>query len=60
MSNHTCHICYNNAAYISHNSDLALCEECYYSMEDSFEALNIGEESGMSFDEYYDFEEIDE
>lgn len=60
MAKHMCHVCYNDAAYISRNSDLALCEECYYSMEDSFDCLGIEEESGMCFDEYYDFEEIED
>ena len=51
--------CFNPAAYVSHNSTLALCEECYLSFSDDYEA-SMEEEYGMSFDEYYDIEELDD
>lgn len=55
----TCMCCFNPAAYVSHNSTLALCEECYLSFSDDYEA-SMEEEYGMSFDEYYDIEELDD
>lgn len=51
--------CSNDAKYISNNSSLALCPECYTSMADDFES-SFEDEVGMPFDEYYDFEEIDD
>ena len=51
--------CFNPAAYVSHNSNLALCEECYLSMSDDFEA-SYESSIGMPFDEYYDIEEVEE
>lgn len=59
MKRRTCMCCFNPAAYISHNSSLALCEECYMSMSDDFEA-SMEDEVGMPFDEYYDIEEIED
>ena len=54
-----CMCCFNEARYISNNSSLALCPECYTSMADDFEA-SMEDEIGMPFDEYYDIEEIDD
>ena len=54
-----CDLCFSDAAYVSGNSGLHLCEECYMSMEDDFEA-SFEDEVGMSFDEYYDMREVDE
>jgi hypothetical protein len=51
--------CFNQAAYVSNNSNLALCEDCYISMSDDFEA-SMEDELGVSFDEYYDIEELDQ
>ena len=53
-----CDMCFSDAAYVSHNSSLHLCEECYIQMSDDFEA-SYEDEVGMPFDEYYDIEEID-
>lgn len=47
--------CFNPAVYVSHNSALALCEECYLSFSDDYEA-SMEDEIGMPFDEYYDIE----
>ena len=58
MRHRTCMCCFNPAAYISHNSSRALCEECYISMSDDFES-SMEDEVGMPFDEYYDIEEVD-
>lgn len=54
-----CMCCYNPAVYESNNSSLRLCEECYISMSDDYES-SFEEELGMSFDEYYDMEEIED
>lgn len=53
-----CIMCFNKATHISCNSELALCEECYYSMADDFEC-SMEDELGCSFDEYYEFEDVD-
>ena len=55
----SCITCFSQAAYESKNCDLLLCEECYLSFSDDFEA-SMEEEYGMSFDEYYEIEEIEE
>ena len=54
-----CMCCFNSAKYISHNSSLALCEDCYTDMSDTY-ADSFEEEYGVPFDEYYDIEEIEE
>lgn len=54
-----CMCCFEPAAYIPHNSQMALCEECHMSMEDDFEA-SMEDEVGLPFDEYYDFEWVGE
>ena len=59
MVKHLCNMCFNEAVYESQNSNLALCEDCYTSMEDDFEA-SFADEVGCSFDEYYDFVEIED
>jgi hypothetical protein len=59
MKRKTCMCCFNPAVYESKNSNLRLCEECYISFSDDFEA-SMEDEIGMSFDEYYEIEEIDE
>lgn len=53
-----CMCCFNPAVYVSNNSSLALCEDCYTSMSDDYEA-SFEDEYGVSFDEYYDIEEVD-
>ena len=53
----TCMCCFNPAVYESQNSNLTLCEECYMSMSDDYEA-SYEDDYGMSFDEYYEIEEI--
>lgn len=53
-----CMCCFNQAVYESMNSNMYLCEECYMSMSDDYEA-SYEDEYGMSFDEYYEIEEID-
>ena len=55
----TCICCFNPAVYISRNSSLALCEECYLSFSDDYES-SMEDEIGMPFDEYYDIEELDD
>lgn len=52
-----CIMCFEQAAYVSHNSELCLCEECYRSFEDEFDAT-VGRETGESFNEYYEFEYV--
>ena len=47
------------AAYVSRNSSLAWCEDCYISASDNFE-LSMEDEVGLPFDEYYDIEEMDD
>ena len=59
MKRKTCMLCFNPAAYVSRNSSLALCEDCYISASDYFES-SMADEVGLSFDEYYDIEEIDD
>lgn len=54
-----CMCCFNPAEYESRNSNLRLCDECYLSMSDDF-AASMEDELGMSFDEYYDMEEIED
>lgn len=51
--------CFNPAAYVSRNSSLALCEDCYISASDDFES-DMEDEVGLPFDEYYDIEELDD
>lgn len=58
MKRKRCMCCFNPAAYVSTNSNLALCEECYLSFSDDYEA-SMANETGMSFDEYYQIEEVD-
>ena len=53
-----CDLCFNPAVYVSGNSPLHLCEDCYTSMEDDYESM-FAEETGMSFDEYYDFQDVE-
>lgn len=55
----TCSLCFNKAVYISQNTHLNLCEECFMSMEDEYEC-SMEDEIGMPFDEYYDFVEVDD
>ena len=57
MKRKTCMCCFNPADYVSNNSSLALCEECYLIMSDDFES-SMEYEVGMPFDEYYDIEEV--
>ena len=52
-----CSLCFADAAYVSQNSNLKLCEDCYCSMEDEYEC-SMEDELGRSFDEYYEFEEV--
>lgn len=59
MKRKMCMCCFNPAVYVSNNSNLALCEDCYISMSDDFEA-SMEDELGVSFDEYYDIEELDQ
>lgn len=54
-----CNVCFNEAVYVSNNSNLALCDDCYYSMSDDFESL-MEDELGCSFEEYYEFEYIED
>jgi hypothetical protein len=58
MKRHICSLCFADAAYVSSKAHLALCEDCYTNMEDEYSA-SMEDEIGMSFDEYYEFEEID-
>ena len=58
MKRKTCMFCFYPAAYVSRNSSLALCEDCYISASDDFES-SMADEVGLSFDEYYEIEEID-
>lgn len=53
-----CSLCFNSASYTSANSDLSLCEECYYSMQDEYES-SLEDQIGCSFDDYYDIQELD-
>ena len=55
MKRKTCMFCFNPAAYVSRNSSLALCEDCYISVSDDFES-SMEDEVGLPFDEYYDIE----
>lgn len=55
-----CSLCFYPAAYVSKNSPLKLCEDCYYSVESEYEQSEAALESGMSFEDYYDFEEVDD
>ena len=59
MKRKTCMFCFYPAAYVSRNSSLALCEDCYISASDYFES-SMSNEVGLSFDEYYEIEEIDD
>jgi len=52
-----CDFCSADAAYVSGDGQLHLCEDCYRSMEDDFEC-SFEDEVGMPFDEYYEMEEI--
>lgn len=54
-----CMTCFYEAKYISRNSSLCLCEDCYNSMSDDYEA-SFEDEYGMDFDEYYDIEELED
>lgn len=58
MSSETCMCCFNPVKYVSHNSTLRLCDDCYTNMYDDFSA-SFEDEYGMDFDEYYDIEELD-
>lgn len=55
-----CSLCSSDAIYEAHNADLFLCEECYCSMSDDFEMTDVAEETGYSFDEYYEISEIED
>lgn len=59
MKRKTCMFCFYPAAYISKNSSLALCEDCYILASDEFES-SIEDSVGLPFDEYYDIEEVDD
>lgn len=59
MKRKTCTYCFHPAAYVSRNSSLAWCEDCYISASDDFE-LSMEDEVGLPFDEYYDIDEIDD
>lgn len=59
MKRKTCMFCFYPAAYVSRNSSLALCEDCYISASDDFEST-MEDEVGLPFDEYYDIEEMDD
>lgn len=59
MKRKTCMCCFDPAAYESKNSNLRLCEDCYITFSDDFEA-SMEEECGMTFDEYYEMEEIED
>lgn len=54
-----CLCCFNEVTHVSHNSPLKLCDDCYLTMKDDYEA-SFEDEIGMSFEEYYDFEEVEE
>lgn len=58
MKRKTCTYCFYPAVYVSRNSSLAWCEDCYISASDDFES-SIEDEVGLPFDEYYDIEELD-
>lgn len=59
MKRKTCTCCFYPAAYVSRNSSLAWCEDCYISASDTFES-SMEDEVGLPFDEYYEIEEIDD
>ena len=59
MKRKTCTYCFYPAAYVSRNSSLAWCEDCYISASDDFED-SMEDEVGLPFDEYYDIEELDD
>lgn len=50
-----CIICGCHARYVSRNSLLAFCEDCYAEAEDSYEDVKDAD-NNMDFSEYYDFE----
>lgn len=50
-----CMCCNNPAPYVSRNSNLRLCEDCYTNMYDDFNA-SFEDEYGMNFDEYYEMD----
>ena len=54
-----CDFCNNKAVYISCNSPIRLCEDCYTNMSDDFE-FGMEDEVGVPFDEYYDFCMVDD
>ena len=59
---HKCTMCNNNATYVSGNSELALCDECYVSMEETFEEFEDNDEDNpehLDFHTYYAFEPVD-
>ena len=57
MKRKTCTYCFYPAAYVSRNSSLAWCEDCYISASDNFES-SMEDAVGLPFDEYYDIEEV--
>lgn len=60
MKRKRCMCCFNPAVYQSGNHrGMRLCEECYMSFADDYEA-SFEDEFGMSFDDYYDIQEIEE
>lgn len=54
-----CLCCFNPATHISHNSVLRLCDDCYESMKSDYES-QFEQETNLSFEDFYEFEEIEE
>lgn len=59
MKRKACMYCFYPASYVSRNSSLTLCEDCYISASDDFES-SMEDAVGLPFDEYYEIEEIDD
>lgn len=52
-------LCGCRATYVSRNSLLAFCEDCHAEAEDSYEEVKDAD-NDMDFDEYYDFELVED
>lgn len=52
-----CSFCYKQAIAESHVSNAYFCESCYKSIANDF-YKSMGEESDLSFDEYYAITEV--
>lgn len=59
MRTRKCILCGCRATYISRNSVLAFCEDCHAEAEDSYEDVKEAD-NDMDFDEYYDFELVED